>query len=156
MTNWSNYAWRLRHWLWHHLFCWSVKKQTYSIIHWGAQSHSCTETDTHITPDAKHVQGHRTILFWGVNTDAHTDMPLAGATIWQHDRSTEGQWRSAIFHPVDAGGGFPILLTTSHPPLLDLKLEYILMMSCLKEIEIIADKTCLLWLHFPHRSQVLA
>lgn len=39
MTNWANYAWRVWHWLWRHLFCcyccccyyWSVQKQMFSF-----------------------------------------------------------------------------------------------------------------------------
>ena len=95
MTKWSNYAWRLWHWLWRHLFCWSVKKQTYSIMQDGTHS----QTDAGVRREkkknlpAEHVQGHGWFHFDKLTHFAHTDASLAGVSVSQH-RSAEGRRRS--------------------------------------------------------------
>lgn len=76
MTNWSNYAWRLWHWLWHQLFCWSAKMQTCAITQYN--THKRIHTSSLPT---KHSQGHIP-LFWRGNTGAHRH------PTWQCERFT--------------------------------------------------------------------
>lgn len=79
MTNWSNYAWRLWHWLWHHPFCWSVQKQTCSIIQYNIhkQIHA-SSLPPNTLKDTEH--------YFDLVIQVYVDVRLASVSVSQHQQ----------------------------------------------------------------------
>lgn len=148
MTNWSNYAWRLWHWLWHHLFCWSVKKQACSIIQ--RNTHKQTRSSSlplNILKD--------TGYYFDTVIHVHTDVRLGSGSVSQHKEV--GVRSKLVMAPVGECNHFfhdPIYYKhdpsqstphNHHHPfsLLYLPLECRFIVSCLKETLVSEKNTAL-------------